>query len=71
VLNACDSENLADQLGQYLNYVIGMSQPVLDDAAIAFAEGFYDTLGAGNLTNGPLRWAKMRCWGKQPSAMLL
>lgn len=47
VLNACDSENLADQLGQYLNYVIGMSQPVLDDAAIAFAEGFYDTLGAG------------------------
>jgi len=47
LLNACDSENLADDLVQHLNYVIGMNQEVRDDAAIAFAEGFYDTLGAG------------------------
>ncbi|MBW4659746.1 MAG: HEAT repeat domain-containing protein [Drouetiella hepatica Uher 2000/2452] len=47
LLNACDSENLADALAQHLNYVIGMNQEVRDDAAIAFAEGFYDTLGAG------------------------
>ena len=40
LLNACDSENLADSLVQHLNYVIGMSQEVRDDAAIAFAEGF-------------------------------
>ena len=47
LLNACDSENLADDLVQHLNYVIGMNQEMRDDAAIAFAEGFYDTLGAG------------------------
>lgn len=47
VLNACDSEPLADDLVQHLNYVIGMNQEVRDDAAIAFAEGFYDTLGTG------------------------
>jgi hypothetical protein len=47
LLNACESENLAVTLSQYLNYVIGMNREVRDDAAIAFAEGFYDTLGAG------------------------
>jgi len=47
LLNACDSENLADDLVQHLNYVIGMNQEVRDDAAIAFAEAFYDALGAG------------------------
>ena len=47
LLNACDSGNLADDLVQHLNYVVGMNQEVRDDAAIAFAEGFYDTLGAG------------------------
>lgn len=49
LLNACDSENLADELGQHLNYVIGMSQEVRDDAAIAFAKAFYAALGAGEL----------------------
>ena len=33
VLNACDSEPLADDLVQHLNYVIGMNQEVRDDAA--------------------------------------
>jgi len=47
VLNACDSEPLADHLVQHLNYVVGMNQEVRDDAAISFAEGFYDALGAG------------------------
>ncbi|WP_088892423.1 HEAT repeat domain-containing protein [Leptolyngbya ohadii] len=47
VLNACDSEHLANDLGQHLNYAIGMNREVRDDAAIEFAEAFYDALGAG------------------------
>lgn len=47
LLNACDTEPLADEIVKDLNYVIGMTQPVFDDAAIAFSQGFYDTLGAG------------------------
>ena len=47
LLNACYTESLAEQLSQHLNYVIGMNQAVYDDAAIAFAEGFYDAIGAG------------------------
>jgi hypothetical protein len=29
----------------YINYVIGMNNPVQDGAAIEFAKGFYDGLG--------------------------
>ena len=47
LLNACYTESLANQLSQHLNYVIGMNQAVNDDAAIAFSEGFYDAIGAG------------------------
>ena len=47
LLNACYTESLAEQLSQHLNYTIGMNQAVTDDAAIAFSEGFYDAVGAG------------------------
>ncbi|MDZ8104427.1 MAG: GUN4 domain-containing protein [Nostoc sp. DedQUE12a] len=47
LLNACYSEVQADAIVQHINYVIGMNQEIRDDAAIAFAVGFYDALGAG------------------------
>jgi hypothetical protein len=47
VLNACDTKLLTEALAQHLNYATGMNQPVYDDAALAYAEGFYDALGAG------------------------
>lgn len=47
LLNACYSEVQADAIVQHTNYVIGMSREIRDDAAIAFAVGFYDALGAG------------------------
>jgi AAA-like domain/CHAT domain len=47
VLNACYSEIQAEAIAQYIPYVIGMSQAVGDQAAIAFAVGFYDALGNG------------------------
>jgi serine/threonine-protein kinase len=46
LLNACYSEVQAQAISQQINSVIGMSQAIGDKAAIAFAVGFYDALGA-------------------------
>ncbi len=45
LLNACHSAKTAEAISKYINYVIGMNQPIGDQAAIAFAQGFYDGLG--------------------------
>lgn len=46
-LNACDSKLQAEQISRHINYAIGMQAEIQDAAAIAFARGFYQTLGAG------------------------
>jgi len=46
VLNACYSQVQAEAIAQHINYVIGMSKAIGDRAAIEFAVGFYDALGA-------------------------
>ena len=45
LLNACHSDKTAAAISKYINYAIGMNQPIGDKAAIAFAQGFYDGLG--------------------------
>jgi len=45
LLNACYSAKPAVAISQYINYVIGMDNPIQDKAAVAFAQGFYDGLG--------------------------
>ena len=45
LLNACYSEKAAVAISQYIDYVIGMNNPIQDRAAIEFARGFYDGLG--------------------------
>jgi CHAT domain len=47
LLNACYSEVQAEAIHQHINYVIGMNRAIGDKAAIKFAAGFYDALGAG------------------------
>ncbi len=47
VLNGCYSQVQAEAIAQHIPYVIGMSQAIGDRAAIEFAVGFYDALGAG------------------------
>lgn len=47
LLNACYSEIQAVAIAKHVDYVIGMNQAIGDKAAIAFAIGFYQTLGAG------------------------
>lgn len=46
-LNACYSQLQAEAINQHIPYVIGMRQGITDKAAIEFAVGFYDALGAG------------------------
>jgi formylglycine-generating enzyme required for sulfatase activity len=45
LLNACYSEVQANAMVEHINYVIGMSQTIQDNAAIAFSKGFYRALG--------------------------
>ena len=47
ILNACYSESQAEAIAKHINYVVGMSGAIGDKAAIAFAIGFYQALGAG------------------------
>ncbi|MGB5594301.1 MAG: TIR domain-containing protein, partial [Crocosphaera sp.] len=47
VLNACYSEVQAKAIAQHIPYVVGMNKAIGDKAAIEFAVGFYDALGAG------------------------
>ena len=49
LLNACYSEVQAIAIHQLVDCVIGMNQAIGDRAAVQFAEGFYDALGAGSL----------------------
>lgn len=48
VLNACYSKEQAQEIHQQINCVVGMNQAIGDRAAIQFAIGFYDGLGAGS-----------------------
>ncbi len=47
VLNACYSEAPATAIVEYVPYVVGMNKAIGDKAAIKFATGFYNALGAG------------------------
>ena len=48
LLNACYSEAQAKAIHEHIDYVIGMNRAIGDKAAIEFAVGFYDALGAGS-----------------------
>lgn len=47
VLNGCYSAVQAEAIAEHVPYVVGMTQAIGDRAAIDFAVGFYDALGAG------------------------
>lgn len=58
VLNACYSKFQAEAIAQHIDYVIGMSKAIGDNAAIKFSVGFYAALGAGR----PFKFAyKLGC----------
>jgi hypothetical protein len=45
IVNTCFSEKIAESLSQHISYAVGMNHEITDESAIAFSEGFYDTLG--------------------------
>ncbi|MCP4604456.1 MAG: CHAT domain-containing protein [Proteobacteria bacterium] len=47
LLNACYSQTQANVIAKHIDYVIGMNKTIGDKAAIVFAIGFYQALGAG------------------------
>ena len=47
ILNACFTALQASSIVQHVDFVIGMNQPIIDEAAIQFAIGFYDGLASG------------------------
>jgi energy-coupling factor transporter ATP-binding protein EcfA2 len=63
LLNACYSEVQAEAIHQSVNCVIGMSQEIGDRAAINFAVGFYDALGAS--------WSYQQCFDMACNAIAL
>ena len=58
ILNACYSEVQAEAISQHIKYVIGMKQAIGDQAAIQFATGFYDALGAGRTVEDAFEFGK-------------
>jgi hypothetical protein len=47
LLNGCYTDSQAKIIAEHISYVIGMKHSISDKAAIDFALGFYDALGAG------------------------
>ena len=47
ILNACYTLAIGQSISLGIPYVIAMSGPIHDQAAIAFSHGFYDAIGAG------------------------
>jgi hypothetical protein len=47
VLNACYSHTQAMAIARHIDHVVGMTQAITDQAAIAFSSGFYKALAAG------------------------
>jgi hypothetical protein len=47
VLNACSTRSQADALAKTIDCVIGMNQPIGDEAAFVFAASFYRAVGFG------------------------
>jgi len=65
VLNACYSNDQAKAIAKHIGYVIGMNQAIGDKAAIAFAIGFYQALGAGRTLEDAykLGCVQIELWG--------
>jgi hypothetical protein len=58
-LNACYSEEQAKAISKHVNFVIGMSRPISDEAAIKFAVSFYSSLGFGKSVEDSFKFAKI------------
>jgi formylglycine-generating enzyme required for sulfatase activity len=56
ILNACYSNAQASALAQHIDFVIGIQEAILDNAARYFSEGFYLALGYGKPIEIAYQW---------------
>ena len=59
VFNSCHSESQAKAVGKSVPYVVGTSNAIKDDIAIAFAVGFYFGLASGSSVEDAFTMGKM------------
>jgi hypothetical protein len=60
LMNACYSAVQADAIARHIEYVIGMDKEIGDDAAISFAAGFYQALGAGKSIEEAFKFGRVQ-----------
>jgi tetratricopeptide (TPR) repeat protein len=68
ILNACFSALQASSIVKYVDFVIGMNQPIKDKAAIGFAIGFYGALAAGEPIPSAFKLGSTNIQAKMPAA---
>jgi tetratricopeptide (TPR) repeat protein len=68
ILNACFSALQASHIVKYVDFVIGMNQPIKDKAAIRFAIGFYDALAAEKSIPTAFKLGRTNIQGAMPRA---
>jgi hypothetical protein len=66
ILSACLSAPQANAISKHINYVIGMKEEIDDKAAIEFAVGFYDALGAGRSVEDAFKFGRVAILQKFP-----
>jgi hypothetical protein len=75
VLNSCHSEKLARAIARSIEYAIGTTGEVEDEAAIAFSIGFYQALGEGCTIEEAFRLGRvqfqMHCGDANGSSVVL
>jgi tetratricopeptide (TPR) repeat protein len=68
ILNACFTALQTSEIVKYVDFVIGMNQPIKDKAAIQFAIGFYDALAAGKSVPTAFKLGRTNIQGAMPRA---
>jgi tetratricopeptide (TPR) repeat protein len=68
ILNACFSALQASHIVKYVDFVIGMNQPIKDKTAIRFAIGFYDALAAEKSIPTAFKLGRTSIQGTMPRA---
>jgi hypothetical protein len=68
ILSACYSAPQAKAIAKHIPYVIGMRKKIKDRAAIEFAIGFYDALGAGRTVEDAVKFGSNAILQKFPDS---
>ena len=58
LLNACYSEEQANEISKHIPYVIGVKDKIPDETSIAFSEAFYEAIGTGSTIEESFKFAR-------------